>query len=143
MLSKSTKYAMKAVLYLGLHSSKERKILAKEISDSTFIPKAYLSKILQDLSRHNIVSAIRGPGGGFYLSDENRVKHVVDIIHIMDGDEQLKLCVLGIKQCNAEHPCPMHHMVGKTKSSFIKCLEEVTVEELIKDIEAGKSFLPL
>ncbi len=143
MLSNSSKYALKAVLYLAVHSSRGNKILAKDISGPTNIPKAYLSKILQELSRHNIVSSVRGPGGGFYLSEENRTVHLMDIIHIIDGDNRLTSCMLSLQDCNAEHPCPMHDLVGDTKVRFVKNLEETTVDDLVADIEAGKSFLPL
>jgi len=143
MLSNSSKYALKAVLYIAVNSSQEQKILAKEISERTNIPKAYLSKILQELSKHNIVSSIRGPSGGFYLSEANRAVHLMDIIHIMDGDNRLTSCMLSLQECNAAHPCPMHDLVGDTKTRFVKNLEETNVEDLVADIEAGRSFLPL
>ena len=143
MLSNSSKYALKAVLYLGINSSEEKKVLSKEISDRTNIPQAYLSKILQPLSRHHIVSSVRGPGGGFYLSKENRAVPLIDIIHIIDGDHRLTSCLLSLKECNAEHPCPLHDLVGDTKVRFVKNLEGTTVEDLVADIEAGRSFLPL
>ncbi len=117
--------------------------MAKDISEPTNIPKAYLSKILQELSRHNIVSSVRGPGGGFYLSDSNREVHLMDIIHIIDGDNRLTSCMLSLQECNAEHPCPMHDLVGDTKVNFVKNLENTTIEDLVSDIKAGKSFLPL
>ena len=143
MLSNSSKYALKAVLYLAINSSKEKKVLAKEISAPTNIPKAYLSKILQALSRHHIVSSIRGPGGGFYLTKENRTVPLMDIIHVIDGDNRLTSCMLSLQECNAEHPCPMHDLVGDTKVRFVKNLEETTVDDLVVDIKSGKSFLPL
>lgn len=143
MLSNSSKYALKAVLFLAVNSSQEHKILAKDISEPTNIPKAYLSKILQELSKHNIVSSLRGPGGGFYLSEANRAVHLMDIIHIMDGDNRLISCMLSLQECNAEHPCPMHDLVGDTKTRFVKNLEKTTVDDLVADINSGKSFLPL
>jgi Rrf2 family protein len=143
MLSNSSKYAIKAVLYLAVNSSQATKILAKDISEPTNIPKAYLSKILQELSRHNIVSSIRGPGGGFYLSEANRAVHLIDIIHIIDGDNRLTSCMLSLHECNADHPCPMHDLVGDTKVRFAKNLEKTTVEDLVADINSGKSFLPI
>jgi len=143
MLSNSSKYALKAVLYLAVKSSENHKILAKEISEPTNIPKAYLSKILQDLSRHDIVSSLRGPGGGFYLSETNKTVPLMKIISVIDGDHRLTSCMLSLNKCDANHPCPMHDLVGNTKSNFVKNLEETTVEDLIADINSGKSFLPL
>lgn len=143
MISNSSKYALKAVLYLAVNSSGRQKILAKDISGPTNIPKAYLSKVLQELSRHNIVSSVKGPGGGFYLSDENINTPLMKIIQVIDGDNRLNSCMLSLQDCDAEHPCPMHDLVGNTKVNFVKNLEQNTVGDLVKGIKAGKSFLPL
>ena len=86
MLSNSSKYAIKAVLYLAVHASQNHKVLAKDMSGPTNIPKAYLSKILQELTRHKIVSSMRGPGGGFYLSDDNKETPLLQIVRVIDGD---------------------------------------------------------
>ncbi len=143
MLSTSSKYALKAVLYLAVNASETHKILAADISGPTNIPKPYLSKILQDLSRHGIVSSIRGPKGGFYLNDANKAVKLMAIIQIMDGDYRLSSCMLSLKDCNALHPCPLHDLVGNAKTNFVKNLESTTVEDLVADIKNGKSFLPL
>ncbi|UWX56682.1 Rrf2 family transcriptional regulator [Maribacter litopenaei] len=36
------------------------------------MPQAYLSKLMQELTRHNLISSVRGSNGGFYLNEENR-----------------------------------------------------------------------
>jgi Rrf2 family protein len=143
MLSNTSKYALKAVLYLAVNSSPDNKIMAKDISTAINVPQAYLSKLLQQLSRHHILSSMKGPGGGFYLSKENRGNNLMAIVDIIDGDQRLTSCMLSLEKCAAEHPCPMHDLIGETKTNFIKNLEERTVEELVLDIREGKSFLPL
>lgn len=143
MISNSSKYALKAVLYLAVNSSEEHKILAKELSGPTNVPQAYLSKLMQELSRHGLISSTRGRHGGFYLTDENRTVHLMDIINVIDGDNRLTSCMLSLNKCDANHPCPMHALVGDTKTNFVKNLEETTVADLVVDIRLGKSFLPL
>ncbi|HET8736959.1 MAG TPA: Rrf2 family transcriptional regulator [Pricia sp.] len=143
MMSNSSKYALKAVLYLAVKSSAEQKILAKDLSVATNVPQAYLSKLLQQLSRNDIVSSMKGPGGGFYLSDENRGKSLMAIVDVIDGDNRLTSCILSLKKCDMENPCPMHDLVGETKTNFIKQLKDTTVADLVLDIREGKSFLPL
>ena len=143
MLSNSSKYALNAVLYLAVHSTYENKILAKEISESTKIPRAYLSKLLQELTRHNLICSVRGPHGGFYLTDENRAVSLLQIVTLIDGDNRLTSCVLGLHKCDNKNPCPLHDLVGETKTNFVKNLEETTVQDLVADIKEGKSFLSL
>ena len=143
VISNSSKYALKAVLYLAVHSAEEKKILAKNLSDATNVPRAYLSKLLQELVRHNLISSTRGPRGGFYLTNENRKVFLINIIKVIDGDTRLTSCVLSLNKCDANNPCPMHHLMGNAKIDFVKNLEETTVQDLVFDIQEGRSFLPL
>lgn len=143
MLSNSSKYALKAVLYLALNSDESHKILAKNISDPINVPRAYIAKLLQELSRHNLVSSTRGPKGGFFLNKENRAATLIQIVDIIDGEHRLKSCMLSLKECNEDNPCPMHKLVGSAKSNFIKNLEETTIEHLMNDLELKKTFLPI
>ena len=143
MLSNSSKYALKAVLYLAVNSSKTKKILAKNISKPTNIPKPYLSKILQELAKHDIVSSVRGPHGGFYLSDKNRAQPVMLIVDVIDGKKRIESCMLSLEDCNENKPCPLHELVGPMRTKFIKSLENKTIEALASALKNKKAFLPL
>lgn len=143
MISNSSKYALMGVLYLAVNSSEEQKILAKDLSSNTGVPQAYLSKLMQELARHSLISSTRGPHGGFYLTDKNREVRLIDIINVIDGDYRLTACILSLHKCDAEHPCPLHHLVGETKSELLRKLEETKVQELVADIKQGKSFLSI
>ncbi len=143
MISNSSKYALKGVLYLAVNSSEEQKILAKDLSINTGVPQAYLSKLMQELARHNLISSVRGPRGGFYLTEENRKVRLMEIINVIDGDNRLTSCMLSLNKCNEDYPCPLHHLVGDTKSNFITNLKEISVQDLVEDIKEGRSFLPL
>ena len=74
MISKSSKYAIRAALFLTLHDGNGKKTGASEMAEQMSVPGAFLSKILQTLSKNGIVSSKKGPGGGFYLTPENKKK---------------------------------------------------------------------
>ncbi|MBT8299748.1 MAG: Rrf2 family transcriptional regulator [Maribacter sp.] len=143
MISNSSKYALKAVLYLAVNSNESNKILIKNLSDPINVPQAYIAKLLQELSRHNIVSSTRGPNGGFYLSEANRETQLIDIVNVIDGVNRLNSCLLSLKKCNSEKPCPLHKFVGSFKTDLMKNFENNTIGDMAKDIKLGKSFLPL
>lgn len=143
MFSNSSKYAIKAVLYLAQHSCEKRKILTKHISESILVPNAYLAKLLQELARHGIVSSSKGPKGGFYLNQENRQQPLINLIDVIDGQQKLKTCILGLKNCDEKRPCPVHHLIADSKKSLINSLEHRTIAEISSDIEKGISFFPL
>ncbi|MDB4293282.1 Rrf2 family transcriptional regulator [Maribacter sp.] len=143
MFSNSAKYAMKAVLYLALHSDESKRIAVKNMSVNINVPKAYLSKILQALSRHDLVSSSKGPHGGFYLSEGNRREPIGKIVNIIDGKKRLETCLLSLEDCNAETPCPLHGLFVPARTKLIKSLEHKTIEDLSKDLKNKKAFLPL
>ncbi|WP_343487252.1 Rrf2 family transcriptional regulator [Allomuricauda sp. d1] len=143
MLSNSSKYALKGVLYLAVYASESNKIMAKDIAEPINAPASYMAKLLQELGRHDIVSSVKGPNGGFYLDEKNMETQLIKIVEVIDGEQRLRSCMLSIRECDADNPCPLHDLVGDAKSFFVKNLEETTISQLVSDIEDGKSTLPL
>ena len=143
MFSNSAKYAMKAVLFLALHTNDNQKWMVKEIYSRINVPQSYLAKILQELSKRDVISSSRGPKGGFYLSEANFDLPLIKIVDVIDGEQRLRSCMLSIKECDSDNPCALHDLVGNTNSEFIKRLEQTTILDLISDVKEGKSVLPL
>jgi len=143
MLSNSSKYAIKAVLYLALNSSEEHRVMVKDISIPINVPQAYLAKLLQELSREGIISSVKGPKGGFYLSDIDLRNSLMDVINVIDGKKRLNSCALSLEKCDLEKPCPLHNLISPVKQKFINNLQNKTIKDFSQEIKAGISFLPL
>lgn len=140
MLSSSSKYAVNAVLYLAVHSSDKNKIRAKEIAEAISLPSPFLSKLLQSLSRENIISSSKGPTGGFYLTEEALRTPLIEVVRIIDGTDRLEDCVLGLKKCSSEQPCPVHFSVQPLKQKFREKLEE-NIEVFAEKVKSGEAHL--
>ena len=143
MFSNSTKYAIKAVLYLSVNSSEEKKIMIKDIAEPINVPKAYIAKLLQELAKRKVISSTKGPKGGFYLSQENRKTTVIDIIDVIDGEHRIHKCLLSLNECDSKRPCALHHLVFKEKQIIEENLAKTTIAELSRHIKEGRSVLPL
>lgn len=143
MFSNSSKYALKAVLYLAVNASETNKIMAKNISGPINVPQAYISKLLQDLTRQGIVSSTRGPNGGFYLNEENLKTPLINIITVIDGENRLNSCLLSIQNCNSTNPCPLHHFAASYRTHLLEKLESSTIHDMVEGIRSKTSFLPL
>lgn len=143
MFSNSSKYAIKAVLFLALESSEEKKIMVKDISDPINVPQAYIAKLLQELSRQKIISSVRGPKGGFYLSEEDKKQPLIKIVNVIDGEKRLTSCLLSLENCNENKPCPIHKMAAPLRAQLLDNLENKTICDLAKDVRDGEAFLPL
>ena len=138
MFSKATEYALRATIYIARESSEDKKLGIEEIAKAINSPKSFTAKILQKLTANNgIISSVRGPGGGFYLSSKSQKRPVKDILHIMEEDGVLGKCVLGLKKCSEAMPCPMHTEYKCIKNQLIHLFESTTILQLAQDPKNG------
>ncbi|GAA4895024.1 RrF2 family transcriptional regulator [Flaviramulus aquimarinus] len=143
MLSNSSKYAIKGVLFLALNSSEDRKIMVKDIAKPINVPQAYIAKLLQELVKEGIISSTRGPKGGFYLSERNKNVTVFSILNSIDGEKRLTTCMLSLEKCDNDKPCPLHNILSPSRKKILEILKTKTVKELALDVKQGHSYLPL
>lgn len=143
MFSNSAKYALKAVLYLALHADQSNRVMIKDMHAKINVPRAYLAKLMQALSKHDLVSSTRGPKGGFYLSEANMKEPLTKVIYVIDGKKRMESCLLSLKDCDRERPCPLHSMFVPARTKLTQSLEQKTIADLTEDLIAKKAFLPL
>lgn len=142
MFSKSTEYALRAVIYIAREGTKDNKLGIAEIADSIDSPRSFTAKILQLLTADNkIISSVRGPHGGFYISEKAKKLPVRSILKAMGDDEMLGQCVLGLKKCSDVKPCPMHMKYKVIKEQLINLFENKTIGELAGEMADGNSFI--
>ena len=141
MLSKSSKYAIRAVLYLSLNSNEEKKYSPKKIGTAIAIPVPFLAKTLQELTRRKLISSVKGRNGGFYLTEENRHNTLISIVDSIDGVQKFQECILGLPVCSNENPCSLHHTITPLKQKFIEELTFKTIDDLAKEIIDGKTHI--
>ncbi|WP_139957309.1 RrF2 family transcriptional regulator [Flavicella sediminum] len=143
MLSNASKYAIRSILYLGLHTDEKTKIGVKKIAEELLTPQPFLAKLLQQLTKNNLVSSTKGPNGGFYLSEENKGNSIWDIIENIDGTVKFDQCFLGLKTCGDENPCPVHYIAAPFKKKIISDFKDKTIAEFTKEIELKGSVISL
>ena len=135
MFSKTTKYAIRAVTWLAVHSSDADKRGVTEIAEALDVPRHFLAKILQQLSRENLISSTKGPGGGFYLSDEDKNGSLDEVVKCLEGQDVFSGCILGLPACSSENPCPLHFQALALKNGFYYQFKHTTIGELAVRIE--------
>src|SRR5665213_1435545 len=108
MFSKTTEYALRATIYIAQKGTIDNKLGIDEISKAIDSPKSFTAKVLQSLTRDNIVSSTRGPNGGFYFTSQAKRLPAISILKSVNDAGVLKKCILGLRQCSKKHPCPMH-----------------------------------
>ena len=142
MFLKTTEYALRAVIFIAQKSSEEKKMGLPEIAKAIDSPQSFTAKILQQLTSGNkIISSVRGPNGGFFISEKSKRLPVYAVLEAMREDEVLNKCVLGLKLCSETKPCPMHVHYKLIKQQLIKLFETKTIQHLADEITTGNSFI--
>ncbi len=142
MFSKACEYGIRATIYIAKQSQLGKKVSLKEVAEAIESPIAYTSKILQLLSRNQIINSDKGPTGGFSIDVVKLEKvKLSTIVFAIDGDSIYKGCGLGLKKCNEHMPCPVHHQFKIVRDELKKMLETTTVQSLVLDFENGLTFL--
>lgn len=142
MFSKACEYGIRASIYIAQQSLLNRKVNLKEISEAIESPSAFTSKILQKLSRNKIISADKGPTGGFSMDKVKLEKiKLSSIVNAIDGENIYNDCGLGLKKCNEKMPCPVHNQFKVIRKELKKMSEKTTIKSLAVDFENGLTFL--
>ena len=50
--------------------------------------------------------------------------------------------MLGLEGCKEKKPCPIHSLISPSRSKMIALLESKTINDLARDLELNKVFLP-
>lgn len=140
ILSKSCEYAIRAAVYVAYKTHKGEKAGIAEISEAIGSPMHFTGKILQEMSRQKVISSIKGPNGGFFISDPTAV-YLVDIIRAIDGNDLFSACVMGLKTCSDIKPCPMHEQIKPIRTQLLIEFSKKSVYELVQEYEENKYFL--
>jgi Rrf2 family iron-sulfur cluster assembly transcriptional regulator len=142
MFSKATEYALRATIYIAQKSAAGKRPGLVEIAKAIDSPQSFTAKILQMLTKDNkVISSVRGPNGGFFLTEKTIRLPVRDVLEAMGEDEILEKCVLGLKQCSETKPCPMHSKYKSIKHQLIKLFETKTIKQLADEMAGGNTFI--
>ena len=134
MLSKKTKYALKALGYLAGKYG-EGPVLISEISKHKKIPIKFLETILLELKQANILDSKKGKGGGYFLNQSPKKITLAKAIRVVGGPIALLPCVSlnfyeKCEDCD-EAICGLNKAMAQTRDATLKILEKRTLEELI------------
>ncbi len=144
MFSKSCEYAFRALIYIGLCSQKGEKTSLKYIAENIDSPQSFTAKILQKLSKANILVSEKGANGGFIITQEKlQTTRLYDVVIVVDGDKIFTGCALGLVKCNSEKPCPLHYSFLEVREKLRKTMLHTNLEDMVNGASDGSSVLRL
>ena len=102
---------------------------AKEIAESLGVSHNHLNKVMQRLSRADIVLAHRGPKGGFTLSTKAEKARLKDIFEAIDGKPGFSNCLMKARICKRSK-CLLGNLLSDANRKF-KTAMDTKIEDLI------------
>ncbi|MBL9123675.1 MAG: Rrf2 family transcriptional regulator [Planctomycetaceae bacterium] len=130
MISQTVEYALRAVVHLASHPGAAQ--TTDQIASATRVPRAYLSKVLQSLTRGGIVHSQRGIGGGMSLARPADALTILEVVNSVDPIQRIKNCPLGLA-AHGVHLCPLHHRLDAALASVEKAFGATTLAEILAE----------
>jgi Rrf2 family protein len=145
MLSKKTKYAINALLYLAKAGGKDP-IPAKQIAAGQNIPYKFLEGILLDMKHAGLVMSQQGKFGGYLLNRPTEEINMADVMRLFDGAVALLPCVTHkyykrCEECTDEVTCGIRQVFLEIRNETVNRLKSATLADILKresSLEKGK-----
>ena len=141
MLSKTTEYAIRALVFIQLQNWKKRRPGVLEIAKEIEAPVAFTAKILHTLTRQRLLHSMKGRGGGFFFEDNVSDLTLYRIIIMMEGDGIFTKCGIGLKNCSDHNPCPLHEEFIPIRNKLLQLAQSETIHSLADKIRNGHAVL--
>lgn len=141
MLSKSTEYAVRALVFVQLQNWMGKRPGVAEISKEIEAPAAFSAKILHTLTTHKLLNSMKGRGGGFYFTDNRSDLSIYKVILVMEGDGIFTQCGIGLKNCSDSNPCPVHDRYAKIRDQLLILAKSETISSMAQKIRKGHAVL--
>ncbi len=129
-ISKKCEYALRFLIYLMIN---EDKILSlKTIANKFEIPFKFLTLIVIDLKKNGMVESVKGPGGGFYLSELAAESSLKKIIEIIDG--KINAYKINFNIIKKEETAFVSHVIKESldliSQSTFRIMNQITLRDL-------------
>jgi Rrf2 family protein len=136
MISKKTKYALKALGYLAEHSTGEP-ILISKLAKEENIPKKFLEAILVALRKGGVLKSKIGKGGGYMLALPPAGITIGKVVSILEGGFALVECLndnvkVECEECGDPACCGIRLVMNDVKRAIDSVLESTTLADMVE-----------
>ena len=127
-ITRKLEYALIALRHLQ-QAEKGQLASAKSMASIYGIPQELLAKILQRLSKENIVQAVKGPKGGYKISSNPKEINMTEFFEIMEGPMGIMDCYFdsGCEQLNG---CTIREPINKINNSIRSMFDNMTLADI-------------
>ncbi len=140
MFHKETEYALRAMVFIRVKNLEDEWPGSVAISEEIQAPVHFIAKILQRLVRQGLLSSQKGKRGGFYFTEEQAQESVMKVVEATEGSKIFTACGMGISQCSADNPCPLHDRFASIRSNLYDTLSEESIANLAQKYQENPNY---
>jgi Rrf2 family protein len=134
-INRRTDYAVRVMLALAKRPESTR-ISTKTVQEEMLVPRAFLQRIIADLSKKGLLHTFPGPNGGLQLARPGRSISLRDIYEAIEGPLLISECLASPGECPLDSGCPVHPRWRSLQAMLVAELEAITLEQLAQDAHA-------
>ena len=133
-INRQTDYAVRVVLALAKRGEGIR-LSSAEIQQEMLIPKAFMTRIVAQLSRHRLINTFPGRDGGLTLPCPASQITLKDVVEAFEGPILLSEClqVKGEDDCPFQSNCPVSPKWGRVQVAMLREMAVITFESLVQE----------
>lgn len=126
-LSEAAAIAIHATVFLSRNAGEPQSL--KTIAAASDVSENHLSKVLQKLAKAGVVASVKGPKGGYYLTDAARTATLMTVYEAIDGPWKPRHCLFNSPR-KAPCCCAMRPMLEQINRTFYEYMTGHTIDKL-------------
>jgi Rrf2 family protein len=135
MISKKTKYALKALYHLAGQPDSQPVLIA-DLAKAGNIPKKFLEFILLSLRKGGILQSRIGKGGGYFLASAPSNVTLGSVVRILEGDLAPVQCLSETNyarcdECDDEATCGIRLVMVDVNKALAQVLDNLTLADMV------------
>ncbi len=130
LITRNTDYAVRALCCIA--EQKQEVISADRLVKSLDMPRPFLRKILQTLTKAGLLNSSKGKDGGFTLALSPGEITLTDVMKIFQGPIKLNECTFKKNICPYINDCLLKKKIDEIEKEVIAKLKAITIASIIK-----------
>jgi Rrf2 family protein len=133
-INRQTDYAVRVLLALAKVGEGAR-LSTANIQQEMLIPRAFMTRIVAQLSRHGLLNTFPGRDGGLMLPRPATQITLKDVVEAFEGPILLSAClqVKGEDDCPFQTVCPVRPKWGRVQVAMLREMASITFEDLARE----------
>lgn len=140
MITKKSKYALKALSILTEEYSRHRPVLISDLAKRGRMPKKFLEVILLELKNNGVLQSKMGKGGGYSLVRPPDQIMLSSVMRILEGPLSPLPCLSQTSyqkcdDCEDENTCSIRMVMKELHRATVTILDGTSLQDMIDGVK--------